>query len=79
MTDRPGIVGFVTILQATWESTLLANYFSLLNGGTGGTIWCMIGVWICMLFLIASLAEAASMAPAAGGESHLGELNNVRD
>ncbi|KAK1017038.1 hypothetical protein LTR54_003079 [Friedmanniomyces endolithicus] len=28
-----GIVGFVTILQATWESTLLANSFGLLNGG----------------------------------------------
>lgn len=28
-----GIVGFVTILQATWESTLLANYFGLFNGG----------------------------------------------
>ncbi|KAK0356257.1 hypothetical protein LTR02_005682 [Friedmanniomyces endolithicus] len=28
-----GIVGFVTILQATWESTLLANSFGLVNGG----------------------------------------------
>lgn len=27
-----GIVGFVTILQATWECTLLANWPGLLNG-----------------------------------------------
>jgi hypothetical protein len=26
------IVGFVTILQATWECTLLANWPGLLNG-----------------------------------------------
>lgn len=34
-----GIVGFVTILQATWENVLLSNYFGLLNGGTAGVIW----------------------------------------
>ncbi|KAK5681066.1 hypothetical protein LTS10_006826 [Elasticomyces elasticus] len=28
-----GIVGFVTILQATWQNTLLANWFGLTNGG----------------------------------------------
>ncbi|WPA95915.1 uncharacterized protein RHO25_000519 [Cercospora beticola] len=28
-----GIVGFVTILQATWENVLLANWFGLYNGG----------------------------------------------
>ena len=39
------IVGFVTILQSTWECTLLANYFGLLNGGPGGVIWCTIAVW----------------------------------
>ena len=63
-----GIVGFVTILQATWESTLLANYFGLFNGGTGGMIWCTIAVWPLMLCMIASMAEMASMAPAAGGK-----------
>ncbi|KAK5131888.1 hypothetical protein LTR08_000476 [Meristemomyces frigidus] len=50
-----GIVGFVTILQATWESTLLANYFGLLNGGTGGVIWCTVAVWLFMLCTIASM------------------------
>lgn len=33
-----GIVGFVTILQATWENVLLANWFGLYNGGTAGKI-----------------------------------------
>lgn len=27
-----GIVGFVTILQATWENVLLSNWFGLYNG-----------------------------------------------
>ncbi|KAK4975186.1 hypothetical protein LTR42_004396 [Elasticomyces elasticus] len=63
-----GIVGFVTILQATWEATLLALYPGLLNGGTAGVIWCTIAVWILMLCTIASMAEMASMCPTAGGQ-----------
>ncbi|WPG98162.1 Hypothetical protein R9X50_00094800 [Acrodontium crateriforme] len=65
-----GIIGFITILQATWESTLLANYFGLLNGGTAGVIWCTIATWLFMLCMIASLAECASIAPTAGGQYH---------
>ncbi|USW48103.1 Putative amino acid/polyamine transporter I [Septoria linicola] len=65
-----GIVGFVTILQATWENVLLANWFGLYNGGTAGVIWCTIAVWLLMLCMIASLAEMASMAPTAGGQYH---------
>lgn len=77
----------MTILQATWESTLLANYFGLFNGGqslsrmllisgltaagTGGVIWCTIAVWLLMLCMIASMAEMASMCPTAGGEHSL--------
>lgn len=52
-----GIVGFVTILQSTWEGTLLANYYGLLNGGTAGVIWATVAVWVLMLALIASMAE----------------------
>lgn len=54
--------------QATWESTLLANYFGLYNGGTGGVIWCTVAVWLFMLCMIASMAEMASMAPTAAGD-----------
>lgn len=65
-----GIVGFVTILQATWENVLLSTWFGLYNGGTAGVIWCTIAVWLLMLCMIASLAEMASMAPTAGGQYH---------
>ncbi|KAF2768896.1 amino acid transporter [Teratosphaeria nubilosa] len=64
------ILGFVSLLQATWESTLLANWNGLYNGGSGGVIWCTIAVWILMGCTIASLAEMASMAPTAGGQYH---------
>lgn len=57
----------MTILQATWECTLLANWPGLLNGGTAGIIWATIAVWFFMIGLIASIAEMASMAPNSGG------------
>lgn len=59
------IVGFVSILQATWESSLLANFIGLENGGTAGVIWLTIVSWICFMAMIASMAEMASMAPTA--------------
>lgn len=59
------IVGFVSILQATWESTLLASYIGLYNGGTAGVIWLTIISWMFFMALIASMAEMASMAPTA--------------
>jgi choline transport protein len=65
-----GIVGFVSILQSTWENTLLASYFGLFNGGTAGIIYSMIAVWLFMMFMIASMGELASMAPTAGGQYH---------
>ncbi|KAF2726093.1 amino acid transporter [Polychaeton citri CBS 116435] len=64
------IVGFVTIMQATWESSLLASSFGLFNGGTAGVIWCTIAVWLCIMAMVASMAEMASMAPTAGGQYH---------
>ncbi|TKA22313.1 hypothetical protein B0A50_08038 [Salinomyces thailandicus] len=65
-----GIVGFVSILQSSWEGALQSSYFGLLNGGRGGIIWCTIAVWLFMLCLLASMAEMASMAPTAGGQYH---------
>jgi len=50
-----GIVGFVSILQSTWENTLLASYFGLFNGGTAGIIYCTIAVWVFMMCMIASM------------------------
>ncbi|TKA82592.1 hypothetical protein B0A55_01375 [Friedmanniomyces simplex] len=56
-----GIVGFVTILQATWESTLLANYFGLYNGGTGGVIWCTIAQEASIQSLVRNVPSADNM------------------
>ncbi|ORY09001.1 amino acid permease-like protein [Clohesyomyces aquaticus] len=64
------IVGFVVILQSTWESALLAAYFGLFNGGTAGVIWMTVITWLFVMAMIASLAEMASMAPTAGGQYH---------
>lgn len=50
-----GIVGFVSILQSTWENTLLASFFGLFNGGTAGIIYCTIAVWLFMMCMIASM------------------------
>jgi choline transport protein len=50
-----GIVGFVSILQSTWENALLASYFGLFNGGTAGIIYCTITVWLFMVCMIASM------------------------
>ncbi|THW48713.1 amino acid transporter [Aureobasidium pullulans] len=64
------IVGFICILQSTWEGALLSNDQSLYNGGLAGTVWTFIVTWIFTLCMIASMAELASMAPTAGGQYH---------
>ena len=64
------IVGFVMVLQSTWESMLLAIEYGLINGGTAGVIWITVFVIIGALCMIASMAEMASMAPTAGGQYH---------
>ena len=55
------IVGFVMVLQSTWESILLAAQYGLINGGTAGVIWVTVGVIVGALCMIASIAEMASM------------------
>ena len=55
------IVGFVMVLQSTWESVLLAAQYGLINGGTAGLIWMTVGVIVGAMCMIASLAEIASM------------------
>ncbi|KAF2110208.1 amino acid permease-like protein [Lophiotrema nucula] len=64
------IVGFVVVLQSTWESALLSAGFGLFNGGTAGVIWMTVITWVFVMAMIASLAEMASMAPTAGGQYH---------
>lgn len=64
------IIGFVVVLQSTWESALLSTYFGLSNGGIAGVIWMMVIIWLFVMAMIASLAEMASMALTAGGQYH---------
>ena len=64
------IVGFIMVLQSTWESMLLAAQYGLINGGTAGVIWVTVAVIVGALCMIASIAEMASMAPTAGGQYH---------
>lgn len=55
------ILGFCMVILSTWEAILATAVFALGNGGTAGLIW---GYFICMIafgFVIASLAEMASM------------------
>jgi hypothetical protein len=54
--------------MSTWVALLLANAFSLTNGGLAGTVWVYLATWICTFALAASLAEMASMAPTSGGQ-----------
>lgn len=62
------ILGLAAVTMATWIAMLMANIFSLINGGLAGTIWVYFASWICTMTLVASLAEMASMAPTSGGQ-----------
>lgn len=55
------ILGFCMVILSSWEAILSTAVFALGNGGTAGLIW---GYFICMIgfgFVVASLAEMASM------------------
>lgn len=62
------ILGLAAVTMATWIAILMANIFSLINGGLAGTIWVYFGSWLCTITLVASLAEMASIAPTSGGQ-----------
>ena len=64
------VLGLATTTMSTWVALLLANAFSLTNGGLAGTVWVYLATWICTYALAASLAEMASMAPTSGGQYH---------
>lgn len=62
------VLGLATTTMSTWVALLLANLFSLINGGLAGTVWVYFASWLCTFTLAASLAEMASMAPTSGGQ-----------
>jgi len=55
------IIGFCMVLLSTWEAVLATAVFALSNGGTAGLIWGYLIVMIGFGFVVASLAEMASM------------------
>lgn len=63
-------IAFTVILQGTWEVLLTATYQGLVDGGLAGLFWSYIWTFIGFSFVMASLAEMASMAPTAGGQYH---------
>ncbi|KAF2824350.1 amino acid transporter [Ophiobolus disseminans] len=64
------ILGFCMVMLSTWEVVLATSVFALSNGGTAGLIWGYLIVMVGFGFVVASLAEMASMAPTAGGQYH---------
>ncbi|KAF2686398.1 amino acid transporter [Lentithecium fluviatile CBS 122367] len=63
-------LAFTVIIQGTWEVLMTATYQGLVDGGPAGLIWSFIWTFIGFIFIVASLAEMASMAPTAGGQYH---------
>lgn len=55
------IIGFAMVLLSTWETVLATAVFGLSNGGTAGLIWGYLIVMGGFGFVVASLAEMASM------------------
>ncbi|KAJ5645642.1 hypothetical protein N7507_011653 [Penicillium longicatenatum] len=63
-------LSFASVLQATWEYLIISDYTGLEDGGLAGMFWSYIWTFIGFGFIIASLAEMASMAPTDGGQYH---------
>ncbi|KAK8038972.1 amino acid transporter [Apiospora rasikravindrae] len=64
------IFSFTVVLLSTWEVVLGTAAFGLGNGGTAGLIYMYILTFSGYIFVIASMAEMAPMAPTAGGQYH---------
>lgn len=55
------ILGFCMVILSTWETVLATSVFALSNGGPAGLIWGYLIVMVGFGFVVASLAEMASM------------------
>ncbi|KAH7021801.1 amino acid permease 2 [Macrophomina phaseolina] len=63
-------IAFTVILQGTWEVLMTATTQGLTDGGLAGLVWSYIWTFFGFSFVMASLAEMASMAPTSGGQYH---------
>lgn len=68
-------VAFTSCTMGTWEFVFVNNFQSLVDGGRAGTFWSYCWVILGQFFVVLSLAEMASMAPTAGGQSVIPSLN----
>ncbi|KXL51510.1 hypothetical protein M433DRAFT_60067 [Acidomyces richmondensis BFW] len=64
------LISFTAIIMGTWQWILLANNQALVDGGRGGLFWSYIWTLVGYIFIAASLADMAAMAPTAGGQYH---------
>lgn len=64
------LISFTAIIMGTWQWILLANNQALVDGGRGGLFWSYIWTLVGYIFIAASLADMAAMAPTAGGSYH---------
>ncbi|KAK5134388.1 hypothetical protein LTR08_006568 [Meristemomyces frigidus] len=64
------MIGFASTVIASWEVMLPLFTFVLTDGGTADLFWGFLAVAPGMMLVYASLAELASMSPAAGGQYH---------
>ncbi|TKX25740.1 amino acid permease-1 [Elsinoe australis] len=62
------MLGFTSTCLASWEGLLVYLGFALTNGGTGLLFWGFIACAIGQALVYLSIAEMASMSPAAGGQ-----------
>ncbi|KAJ9634367.1 hypothetical protein H2199_009025 [Coniosporium tulheliwenetii] len=63
-------LSFTSLIMASWEFVLISNLYGLIDGGLAGLFWSFLWTAIGFGFIIASLAEMASMAPTSGGQYH---------
>ncbi|GAW20532.1 hypothetical protein ANO14919_100400 [Xylariales sp. No.14919] len=64
------MLGFTCTVMNTWEGELQLFLQSFQNGGSAGSIYGYIIVWIGTLCVFATMGELASMAPTSGGQYH---------
>lgn len=62
---------FIPSISRAWTDNMEStSTLALSNGGTGGIIIIFLINWFGLSFVVFSLAEMSSMAPAAGGQYH---------
>ncbi|KAF2689637.1 choline transport protein [Lentithecium fluviatile CBS 122367] len=64
------MLAFGCTVMITWEAIFILFAVSFTNGGSAGSIYEFILVWLGTLAAFSTMGELASMAPTAGGQYH---------